>query len=181
MLSIIFDALPKLRFSGELFGMTRELKSMQNDYVLMDIYTLLFALSTLWVGPFWFAMMLKPYDAKTSEMMDKPWVFAGPICIWFAIMILHPEGLIDFAKSGSHPDGFMAGLAAGMSSKAGVTAMWSHMVAGDILATRWIWKDSIRRQNSPWVIRLCVFFGVMLMPFGFLFHFIFRKRSASVG
>ena len=142
----------------------------------MDIYTLLFFLTTFWVGPFWFAMLLQPHAVKTVQMMDKQWFFFGPIIIWFAVMILNPSGLADFANSGSHPDGFMAGMAAGMASKAGVTAMWAHMVAGDIFATRWIWQDSVKRQNNIWVTRSSVFFGVMLMPIGILIHLIFRNK-----
>ena len=144
----------------------------------MDLYTLLFVLTTFWVGPFWFAMLLQPYAGKTAQIMNKQWFFLGPIVIWFAVMLLNPNGLIDFVNSGSHPEGFIVGMGAGLSSKAGVTAMWSHMVAGDIFATRWIWRDSIKRQNNIWLIRASVFFGVMLMPVGILIHLLFRKSKA---
>ena len=146
----------------------------------MDIYTILFFLTTFWVGPFWFAMLLQPHAIKTAQMMDKQWFFFGPIIIWFAVMILNPSGLVDFANSASHPEGFMAGLAAGMASKAGVTAMWAHMVAGDIFATRWIWQDSLKRQNNIWLTRSSVFFGVMLMPIGILIHLIFRNKVPAI-
>ena len=143
----------------------------------MDIYTALFFLTTFWVGPFWFAMLLQPHAAKTAQIMGKQWFFFGPIVIWFIVMLLNPDGLVDFANSGTHPDGFMAGMAAGMTSKAGITAMWAHMVAGDIFATRWIWKDSLARKNNIWLIRASVFFGVMLMPVGILIHLFFRKKN----
>ena len=143
----------------------------------MDIYLISFIISTLWIGPFWFAMLLKPYDNNTKSIMKRPIFFIGPIIIWFIIMILNPSGLIDFLNSGSHPDGFLAGLAKGMSTKAGVSAMWAHMVAGDIFATRWIWKNGIKNNDSVWLIRLSVFFGVMLMPLGILIYIIFRKNS----
>lgn len=144
----------------------------------MDLYTVLFVLTTFWVGPFWFAMLLQPYADKTARIMNKQWFFLGPIVIWFAVMLFNPNGLIDFVNSGSHAEGFIVGMGAGLSSKAGVTAMWSHMVAGDIFATRWIWRDSIERQNNIWLIRASVFFGVMLMPVGILIHLIFRKSKA---
>tara|TARA_Y100000994_G_scaffold215107_1_gene191234 strand:- start:24 stop:311 length:288 start_codon:yes stop_codon:yes gene_type:complete len=92
-------------------------------------------------------------------------------------MTLNPTGLIDFLNSGSHPDGFLAGLAKGMSTKAGVSAMWAHMVAGDIFATRWMWENGVKNNESIWLIRLSVFFGVMLMPLGILIYIIFRKNS----
>ena len=141
----------------------------------MDIYTVSFILYTLWVGPFWFAMLLNPEKAKTRRLLSGPWFFLGPIVIWFLAMVMNPQGLVDFLNSGSHPDGFFAGLASGLSSPAGVTAMWAHMVAGDICVTRWIWKDSLRQNTNKTVSRLSIFFGVMLMPLGLAIHLIFGK------
>ena len=141
----------------------------------MDIYTILFILSTLWVGPYWFAMMLKPYEEKTSRLLSKPFFFMGPIIIWFLVMIMNPEGLVDFLNSGSHPNGFFAGIAQGMGTKAGITAMWAHMVAGDICATRWIWSDALKRNTKIWVLRTSIFFGVMLMPVGIIIYLLFRN------
>ena len=143
----------------------------------MDIYLISFIISTLWIGPFWFAMLFKPYDNNTKSIMKQPIFFIGPIIIWFIIMILNPSGLIDFLNSGSHIDGFFAGLANSMSTKAGVSAMWAHMVTGDIFATRWMWKNGIKNNDSIWLIRLSVFFGVILMPLGILIYIIFRKNS----
>ena len=138
----------------------------------MDVYTLLFIISTLWVGPYWFAMMLKPYDAKTSKLLAKPFFFMGPIIIWFLVMIMNPEGLVDFLNSGSHLDGFFAGIAQCMGTKAGITAMWAHMVAGDIFVTRWIWKRCIQAKSEKWVTITSVFFGVMLMPIGLVLNLL---------
>ena len=143
----------------------------------MDIYLISFIISTLWIGPFWFAMLLKPYDNNTKSIMKRPLFFIGPIIIWFIIMILNPSGLIDFLNSGSHADGLFAGLAKGMSTKAGLSAMWAHMVAGDIFATRWMWKNGVKNNDSIWLIRISIFFGVMLMPLGILIYIIFRKNS----
>ena len=111
---------------------------------------------------------------------NKPLFFLGPIIIWFLIMLLNPSGLIDFFNSASHPEGFFVGLAKGLSTKAGVTAMWAHMVTGDIFATRWIWKDNVERKNNIWLLRLSVFFGIMLMPLGVLIHVIFGRKNNYV-
>ena len=146
----------------------------------MDIYSISFLISTFWIGPFWFAMMINPYSEKTNKLLNKPLFFLGPIIIWFLIMLLNPSGLIDFFNSGSHPEGFFVGLAKGLSTKAGVTAMWAHMVAGDIFATRWIWKDNVKRKNNIWLLRLSVFFGIMLMPLGVLIHIIFGRKNNHV-
>ena len=143
----------------------------------MDIYKISFIISTLWIGPFWLAMLINPFAEKTLILMNKPFFFIGPIIIWYLIMLLNPNGFIDFINSGSHPEGFLAGIAMGLSTKEGLTAMWAHLVAGDIFATRWIWKDSLEKKTNVWIIRLSVFFGIILMPLGILIHLVFRKKK----
>ena len=49
-----------------------------------------------------------------------------------------------------------------------MTATWAHMVAGDIFATRWIWKKAIQTNARKWLRVSSIFFGVMLMPVGVL-------------
>jgi hypothetical protein len=132
----------------------------------MDIYEISFIISTFWVGPFWIAMLINPETDKTKKLLKGPWFFLGPIVFWFILMIYNPQGLIDLASGSSNSAGFLEGLAIGMGTKAGVSAIWAHMVAGDIIATRWIWKKSIEIKANKWVTRLSVFFGVMLMPGG---------------
>tara|TARA_B100001287_G_scaffold94964_1_gene79810 strand:- start:985 stop:1422 length:438 start_codon:yes stop_codon:yes gene_type:complete len=141
----------------------------------MDIYDISFILSTFWVGPFWFAMLINPNKEKTKTLMNKPWFFLGPLAIWYILMIINPQGLIDFATSTSNPNGFLEGLAAGLATKAGVSATWAHMVAGDIFVTRWIWKDSIEKNTNKWISRISIFFGVMLMPIGLALHMGLRN------
>ena len=145
----------------------------------MDLYTISFIISTLWIGPFWLAMLIKPYEPKTKELLSKPLFFLGPILIWFIVMIINPNGLIEFLNSPSHPDGFFVGVTEGLSTNAGITAMWAHMVAGDIFATRWIWANGIKNNDNIWLLRLSVFFGVMLMPLGIVIHLIFSKKINS--
>ena len=145
----------------------------------MDIYVISFILSTFWIGPFWFSMLLKPYDNKTIKIMDKPLFFLGPIFIWFFIILSNPAELNQLISAGSNPDGFLIGIGQSMMSKAGVSAMWAHMVAGDIFATRWIWKKCKSNNNNIWITRLCIFFGVMLMPIGILICLIYNNKQSK--
>ena len=132
----------------------------------MDIYDISFIFSTFWVGPFWIAMLINPEKDKTKNLLKGPWFFLGPIVFWFILMIYNPQVLIDLARGSSNSNGFLEGLAIGMGTKAGISAIWAHMVAGDIFVTRWIWKRSIEIKANKWVTRISVFFGVMLMPLG---------------
>ena len=144
----------------------------------MDIYDISFILSTFWVGPFWIAMLINPEKEKTKKLLQGPWFFLGPIIIWLGLMIYNPQGLIDFANSSSNPNGFIEGLASGLATKAGISATWAHMVAGDIFVTRWMWNRSVQLNANVWVTRLSVFFGVMLMPIGLIIHAIFVRGNS---
>ncbi len=132
----------------------------------MDIYDLSFFFSTMWVGPFWVAMMIYPEHDKTKQLMQGPWFFVGPIAIWFLITFSDPSGLIELAKDSMDPNNALQGLADLLSTKAGASAAWAHMVAGDIFVTRWIWKRCIAADCARWISITSIFFGVMLMPIG---------------
>ena len=121
-------------------------------------------------------MLVNPNKNKTKELMSKPFFFLGPIIIWFLLMLLNPQALIDFFKMGSDSEGFINGMSKGLATKIGVTATWAHMVAGDIFATRWVWADGIKRKNNLSFLRISIFFSVILMPLGIILHLIFRKK-----
>ena len=137
-----------------------------------------FIATTFYVGPFWFAMLFSPKAEKTKKLLDNSYFFLGPILIWLAVMILYPGNLADFSRSFNSEDDFLLSLVGAMSSKAGITATWAHMVAGDIFATRWIWKKCLEHNINPIVRTLSIFFGVMLMPVGIAIYLIstFNKK-----
>ena len=136
----------------------------------MDTYDYSFFLSTMWVGPFWMAMLIIPEHDLTKKLMQGPWFFLGPILIWWAVTIASPQGLIDFAKDSTNPAGILDSLAALMGTKAGASAAWAHMVAGDIFVTHWMWKRCMEHNSERWITATTVFFGVMLMPVGIALH-----------
>ena len=91
----------------------------------MDLFDISFILSTLWVGPFWFAMLLNPRQDKTKKLLREPLFFLGPIVIWFIIFVISPPELV--MDSNSQND-FLQSLATSFSTKAGLTATWAHLV-----------------------------------------------------
>ena len=121
----------------------------------MDLYDYSFFFSTMWVGPFWFAMLVFPEHEMTKKVLKGPWFFLGPLIVWWLVTFANPQGMIDLAKD-----------AANMGSKPGASAAWAHMVAGDIFVTRWIWQRCLAHNSPRWIAATSVFFGVMLMPVG---------------
>ena len=80
------------------------------SYSYMNVYEIIFTLSTLWVGPFWFAMLLQQHAEKTKKLLSKPLFFLGPIILWFLVMIISKDGMTNFADSFSNGGGFLNGL-----------------------------------------------------------------------
>ena len=145
----------------------------------MDIYDVSFFLSTMWVGPFWFAMLVYPEHDITERAMRGPGFFLGPILIWFVVTASDPEGLVELASDSMDPSNAMSGLATLLGTRAGAAAAWAHMVAGDIFVTRWMWKRCIDRGAERWITAATVFFGVMLMPVGVALHVALVRDGAD--
>ena len=145
----------------------------------MDIFDLSFFFSTMWVGPFWVAMMVYPEHERTQQLMQGPWFFLGPIAIWFILSFSDPSGLIELAKDSMDPENALQGLADLLGTKAGASAAWAHMVAGDIFVTRWIWKRCMAAKCDKWITLTSVFFGVMLMPIGLALNYALVRGTPN--
>tara|TARA_B100000579_G_C22792522_1_gene835312 strand:+ start:1164 stop:1607 length:444 start_codon:yes stop_codon:yes gene_type:complete len=142
----------------------------------MDLYDISFFLTTLWVGPFWLAMLIYPDEESTKKLLKGPMFFLGPILIWIFLTLLEPQGLVELIKGFTNPLEILDEIAVLIGTKAGAAAVWAHMVAGDIFATRWMWKRSLRLGFEKWKTTVVVFFGVMLMPIGVFLYVIFSKN-----
>tara|TARA_B100001123_G_scaffold174156_1_gene200074 strand:+ start:914 stop:1363 length:450 start_codon:yes stop_codon:yes gene_type:complete len=145
----------------------------------MDVYDVSFFLSTMWVGPFWFAMLVYPEHEVTKKLMQGPWFFIGPIAIWFIVTASDPQGLVGLVKDSADPSNTLAGLASLLGTRAGAAAAWAHMVAGDIFVTRWMWKRCMDMGSERWVSATSVFFGVMLMPLGIALHILLVRKNTE--
>ena len=146
----------------------------------MDLYDISFFFSTMWVGPFWFAMLVFPEHEMTKKALSGPWFFLGHQIVWWLVTIANPQAMLDLAKDAANPNGILDGLATIMGSRPGAAAAWAHMVAGDIFVTRWIWKRCLNNNAPRWVAATSVFFGVMLMPIGLAMCAIFVREEQSV-
>ncbi len=145
----------------------------------MDLFDLSFFLSTMWVGPFWIAMLVYPDHEKTHSVMGGYWFFLGPIVIWWALMASDPQALVDFGKDSLDPRNVLDGLADLLGTRAGASAAWAHFVAGDIVVTRWMWKRCLDRGVERWKSAVSVFFGVMLMPVGVALHLVLVRDNTD--
>ena len=69
----------------------------------MDLYDISFFFSTMWVGPFWFAMLVFPEHEMTKKALKGPWFFLGPLIVWWLVTIANPQAMVDLAKDAANP------------------------------------------------------------------------------
>ena len=149
----------------------------------MDVYDILFFLTTIWIGPFWIAMLIYPNHDFTEKMMKTHWSFMGPIFIWLLVIISDSRSLIEagevLTEGGIKPENIMESLVTLLGTKSGAAAAWSHMVAGDIFITRWMWRRCLDQDRENWIRWISVFFGVMLMPLGVILHILLTRDKKN--
>ena len=137
----------------------------------------LFMLSTIWVGPFWMLMLVEPFSERTETWLKGNLLFLGPLGVWLLATVLNPSGLLDLFTG--NPLEFFDTMVSLLGTETGTVLAWAHFVAGDIMATRWMWRKGIENQIGINRIRIIVFFGVMLMPVGLLLHVILNRESTA--
>ena len=105
----------------------------------MNIYEIIFILSTLGLVLFGLQCYCNQKQKKQKTII-KTTVFSwSNFSMVFGYDYIK-DSITNFTESFSNDQGFLNGLINVFSSEAGITATWAHMVAGDIFATRWIWK-----------------------------------------
>jgi hypothetical protein len=63
-----------------------------------------------------------------------------------------------------------------LGTEEGTVLAWTHMIAGDIIVTRWMWKKALENELPILQTRLIVMMGVMLMPVGLLLHLLLNRK-----
>ena len=137
----------------------------------------LFMLATMWIGPFWMLMLILPEDERTVRWMKGPWFVIGPLASYLLTVVLNPQGMIELFTG--NPLEIADTLVVLLGTEEGTVLAWTHMVAGDIIATRWMWKKAIQNQIPMMQTRAIVAMGVMLMPVGLLLHVILNRDSVA--
>lgn len=129
----------------------------------------LFDLSGLLVFPFWALMLFLPGWRRTERVMRSPWVAAGPAALYALLVLPH---LAEHAPVLLRPE--LTEVAALLGSPAGATISWTHFLAFDLFAGRWIYADGRRRGVAAWVTSPVLFATLLFGPLGLLLHLCLR-------
>ena len=139
------------------------------------MYMILFLLPTIWVGHFWFFMLLEPGSDRANKWVEGNMLFIGPLVTYFVTILVNPTGMIELFTG--NPAEIMDTMVELLGTESGTVLAWAHFVAGDIIATRWMWRKSIENGLGVNQIRVITFFGVMLMPLGLLLHILLNRKT----
>ena len=137
------------------------------------VYAALFLIPTIWVGPFWLLMMVEPLSERTSDWVEGNLIFLGPLIAYFVTILVDPDGMVELFTG--NPAEIMDTMVELLGTESGTVLAWAHFVAGDIIATRWMWRKSVENEIGLNQTRVIVFFGVMLMPVGLLLHMALNR------
>lgn len=135
----------------------------------------LFSLSSLFVMPFWFLMVVLPFWKWTQRIIQSPWIILGPALI-YAIVLL-PIFTTVWAGV-SNPT--LPGVIELISNESGATLSWVHFLAFDLFVARWIYLDSRERNIFALIISPILVSVLMVGPVGFLIYMVVRTIHGLV-
>ena len=118
--------------------------------------------------------MLEPKSERTSKWVEGNLIFLGPLIAYFVTILVDPAGMIELFTG--NPAEIMDTMVVLLGTESGTVLAWAQFVAGDIIATRWMWRKAGENEIGLYQTRVIVFFGVMLMPVGLLLHMALNRE-----
>ncbi|HXJ21642.1 MAG TPA: ABA4-like family protein [Polyangia bacterium] len=134
----------------------------------------LFVAGGFTVMPFWLLMVFRPRWSLTSRVMRSPWVIAGPLAIYAALVVPRLPALLPVV---ARPD--LGTIAAVLGTPLGATVAWMHFLALDLLAGRWIFMDARARGMPALVSAPILLLTLLFAPLGLLAYAVVRSRAGT--
>ena len=129
----------------------------------------LFAVSGLFVLPFWALLIGLPRWRWTERLMRSPLVVLGPVLLYAALVL---PALASILPVVARPAlGPVADL---LGSPLGATVAWAHFLAFDLFVARWIYLDARERQLSAWWLSPIMLMTLLLGPIGLGSYLLLR-------
>ncbi len=130
--------------------------------------------------PIWLAMMIAPRHPWTQRLARSSLLF---ILVGLHYVVALVVAVLIGQGSGMQGGGFtsLAGVNALLASEQGTLAAWAHMLALDLFAGAWIFREA-HRLNAPWWVRVpCLFATLMAGPSGVVLFLLWRWLAARQG
>ncbi len=132
----------------------------------------LFNLSNLMVLPFWLLMLIVPRWSFTRKVMNSNFMFVVLGGFYTSLLAAgaasNPAGMKDIMNPN------LNGIAKLLGQREGALTAWTHMIALDLLAGRWIYMDSLERGKPA---RISLLFTLFAGPCGLMMYLVTGKRK----
>jgi hypothetical protein len=135
----------------------------------------LFAASSLLVLPFWLLMLVAPRWRWTERLVRSPYVVAGPVALYAALVV--PD-LLALLPAVARPE--LPSIAALLGTPRGATIAWAHFLALDLFAGRWIYLDARARGLPAWTLRPLLLLTLLFGPLGLGAYFVVQAFGPSI-
>jgi hypothetical protein len=131
----------------------------------------LFGLLALLVLPFWLAMLLFPRTSLTRRLVTSPWPFIVLGAV-YGLLLLAALATLSPAGLGLSATAFRRAVA----DDWGLLALWAHVLAFDLFAGTWIFRDVgyWRMRPAPYLIAT-----LLAGPLGLGLYLYFRSRREA--
>lgn len=137
-----------------------------------NLVPFLFVAGGFTVLPFWGLMLLAPRWSLTARLMRSPWVIAGPLAAYAALVVPRLPALLPAV---ARPE--LGTIAALLGTPLGATVAWMHFLALDLLAGRWIFLDA-RARGMPAIARAPILLLTLLFaPLGLIAYAAVTSRA----
>lgn len=139
--------------------------------------------------PLWLAMMFAPRHPLTERAGRSSTIF-GLAALHYVLAIGVAMKADAEARAEARQRGealpqvevtTLNGIRALLSSRQGTLAAWAHMLALDLFAGGWIYRQARRLDAPDWVRIVSLFFTLMTGPFGLLIFLMWRGLRTEEG
>jgi hypothetical protein len=120
-----------------------------------------FALGSLLVMPFWLLMIFAPRWRWTVRLAASPYVVAGPVLAYAALVLPSFLHLLPLVARPKLPE-----IVALLGQPYGTTVAWMHFLALDLFAARFIYLDARERGLSSWLVSPLLALTLLFGPLG---------------
>jgi hypothetical protein len=132
----------------------------------------LFAISGLFILPFWALMIVLPHWRRTLALVQSPAIVIGPVLLYaVAVLPVLAAVLPVVARPQLGP------VAALLGQPRGATAAWMHFLAFDLFVARWIFLDARSRQLPARLISPTLLLTLLLGPLGLGVYLVVRGAA----
>jgi hypothetical protein len=124
-------------------------------------------------APFWALMILAPGWSWTKKIIGSTLMIVPGLIVYFlAVAPILPE----FAREMLNPQ--HAGVLALLSTPAGTTLVWAHLIAFDLFIGRWMYLDSQEKRVHPLIMAPVLVLTILLSPFGLAAYLLIQRIPA---